>query len=209
MGVCNRSMFCCTLLQVHSSFAIILMGKRELVVLLGLSSWCLVIDVWLFLVVPWVCLQFVIVVFPDHTHLLHLVRSFTKVYVFGLERLVIHSTFLNIFIKPSNCDVILLQLCVGVSCLVLFLRRSYTYLCHFQFGNRFAEKKRAGCIAYNVCNFAIVCVCLMALSFAVIGGSVIVDFAGHIYLLLFVYFDTLRPSQHVSVMLGRITVYLG
>ena len=26
--------------------------------------------VWLFLVVPWVCLQFVIVVFPDHTHLI-------------------------------------------------------------------------------------------------------------------------------------------
>ena len=55
---------------VHSSFAIILMGKRELVALLSLSSWCLVIVMWLFLAVPWVCLQFVIVVFPDHTHLL-------------------------------------------------------------------------------------------------------------------------------------------
>ena len=51
-------------------FAIILMGKRELVALLGLYCWCLVIVVWLFLGVPWVCLQFVIVVFPDHTHLL-------------------------------------------------------------------------------------------------------------------------------------------
>ena len=66
--VCNWSMFCCTLLYVHSSFAIILMGKRELVALLSLSSWCLVIVVWLFLEVPRVCLQFVIVVFPDHTH---------------------------------------------------------------------------------------------------------------------------------------------
>ena len=28
--------------------------------------------VWLFLVVPWVCMRFVIVVFPDHTHLLFL-----------------------------------------------------------------------------------------------------------------------------------------
>ena len=37
-----------------------------LVALLSLSSWCLVIIVWLFLAVPWVCLQFVIVVFPDH-----------------------------------------------------------------------------------------------------------------------------------------------
>ena len=64
----NCSMFCCKLLYVYSSFAIILMGKRELVALLSLSSWCLVIVVWLFLAVPWVCLQFVIVVFPDHTH---------------------------------------------------------------------------------------------------------------------------------------------
>ena len=29
LGVCNCSMFCCTLLYVHSSFAIILMEKRE------------------------------------------------------------------------------------------------------------------------------------------------------------------------------------
>ena len=53
------------LLYVHSSFAILLMGKRELVALVSLSSWCLVIVVWLFFAVPWVCLQFVIVVFPD------------------------------------------------------------------------------------------------------------------------------------------------
>ena len=65
-------MCCCILLDVHSSFAIILMGKRELVALLKLSSKCLVIVVWLFLVVPWVCLQFVILVFPDYTHLLFL-----------------------------------------------------------------------------------------------------------------------------------------
>ena len=53
-------MFCCTLLDVHSSIAIILMGKRELVALLNLSSWCLV--------VPPGCLRFVIVVFPDQTY---------------------------------------------------------------------------------------------------------------------------------------------
>ena len=41
MGVRNCSMFCCTLLYAHSSIAIILMGKRELVALLDLSSWCL------------------------------------------------------------------------------------------------------------------------------------------------------------------------
>ena len=72
MGVCNCSMFCCTLLYVHSSIAIILMGKRELIALLNLSSWCLVMVERLFLAVPQGCLQFVIVVFPDHTHLLFL-----------------------------------------------------------------------------------------------------------------------------------------
>ena len=66
-------MFCCTLFYVHSSFAVILMGKRELVALLNLSSWCLVIVVWLILAVPWVCLQFVIMVFPDHTQFLLLI----------------------------------------------------------------------------------------------------------------------------------------
>ena len=45
MRVCNYSMFCYTLLHVNSSFAIIL--KRELDALLGLSSWCLVMVVWL------------------------------------------------------------------------------------------------------------------------------------------------------------------
>ena len=49
------------------------MGKRELVALLSLSSWCLVIVLWFFIAVPWVCLQFEIVVVPDHTHLLFLV----------------------------------------------------------------------------------------------------------------------------------------
>ena len=63
-------MFCCTLLYVHSSIAIILMGKRELIALLNLSSLCLVVVGRLFLAVPRGCLQFVIVVFPDHTHLL-------------------------------------------------------------------------------------------------------------------------------------------
>ena len=70
MGVFNCSMFCCTLLYVHFSIAIILMGKRELIALLNLSSWCLVMVERLFLTVPRGCLQFVIVVFPDHTYLL-------------------------------------------------------------------------------------------------------------------------------------------
>ena len=68
MGVCNCSMFCYMLLYVHSSIAIILMGKRELVALLNLSSWCLVMVERLCLAIPRGCLRFVIVVFPDHTH---------------------------------------------------------------------------------------------------------------------------------------------
>ena len=72
MGVCNCSMFCCTLLYVHSSIAIILIGKRELVALLNLSYWCLMIVWRLFLAVPRGCLRvfFMMVVFHDHTHLL-------------------------------------------------------------------------------------------------------------------------------------------
>ena len=66
------SLFCYALLCVHSSFAIILKRKRKLVALLLLSYRCIVtINVlWLFLTVPWVGLPYVIVVFPDHTHLL-------------------------------------------------------------------------------------------------------------------------------------------
>ena len=46
------------------------MGKRELIALLCMSSWCLVVVVWLFLTMPWVCLQFVIVVFSDQMPML-------------------------------------------------------------------------------------------------------------------------------------------
>ena len=63
-------MFCCTLLYVHYSIAIILMGKRELVAMLNLTSLCIVTVEWLFLAVTWGCLRFVIVVFPDYSHFL-------------------------------------------------------------------------------------------------------------------------------------------
>ena len=51
---------------VLSSFANILMWKRELVLIL--SFWCVVIVLWLFFAVPWVGLQCVVVVFPVRTH---------------------------------------------------------------------------------------------------------------------------------------------
>ena len=84
MGVCNCSMFCCTLLYVHSSIAIILKGKRELVALLNLSSWCLVMVEGLFLAMPWGCLRFVIVVFPDHTHLLFSKKTVNGVFYYNI-----------------------------------------------------------------------------------------------------------------------------
>ena len=61
--------------NVHSSIAIILMGKRELIALLNLFTWCLVMVERLFLAVPQGCLRFVIVVFPNHTHLLFFMAS--------------------------------------------------------------------------------------------------------------------------------------
>ena len=63
-----------------SSIAIILMGKRELIALLNLSSWCLVMVERFFLAVPRGSLQFVIVVFPDPTHLLFFAVLTTYLY---------------------------------------------------------------------------------------------------------------------------------
>ena len=44
-----------------------------------LSPWCLVMVERLILAVPWGCLRFVIVVFPDHTHLLFFIHQKTLV----------------------------------------------------------------------------------------------------------------------------------
>ena len=101
MGVCNCTMFCCTLLYVHSSIAIILMGKRELVILLNLSSWCLVMVELLFLAVPWCCLRFVIVVFSDHTHYF-LCAVFIK-----LNHLCLQTRVAALKITPNNCFYIM------------------------------------------------------------------------------------------------------
>ena len=57
-----------TILHIESTK--VKMGKRELIALLNLSFWCLVMVERLFLAVPMGYLQFVIVIFPDHTQLL-------------------------------------------------------------------------------------------------------------------------------------------
>ena len=79
--------------------AIILMGKREQTALLIFSSWCLVVVERLFLAVPQGCLQFVIVVFPDHTHLVFLGKSDKMP---GLPSTMILSLFCNEFKKFYN-----------------------------------------------------------------------------------------------------------
>ena len=114
-------MFCCTLLYVHSSIAIILMGKRELVVLLNLSSWCLMMIEWLFLAVPWGCLRFVIVAFLIKlTYYFSVSKElrFSEIYLTYhlFELSIINIVFLLtliINIKPScptkGCDVLSLK----------------------------------------------------------------------------------------------------
>ena len=71
VDVLSLSLFCYALLCAHSSFAIILKGKRKLVALLLLSYRCIVtINVlWLFIMAPWDGLLCVVALHPDHAHL--------------------------------------------------------------------------------------------------------------------------------------------
>ena len=89
-------MFCCTLLFVPSSFAIISMEKRELVALLSLSSWCLVIVVWPLFTMQRLCLLFVVVVFPDHTNYFGLIVAMENANNFS-EIVIPH-----FFLKKNN-----------------------------------------------------------------------------------------------------------
>ena len=64
-------LLCTTVYPFFFDFAIVLKRKRKLAALLLLSNRCIgtVNILWLFLMAPWVGLQWVIVVFPDQTHL--------------------------------------------------------------------------------------------------------------------------------------------
>ena len=90
------SLFCYALLCGHSSFAIILKRKRKLVALLlhVLSCRCIVtINVlWLFLTVPSVGLQCMIVVFPDH------ITYFLLVFEAGRMRFLRSQDTLSLFL---------------------------------------------------------------------------------------------------------------
>ena len=61
VGVCNCSMSCCTLFYFQQDRAD---------AMFSLYSYRLMIVVWHLFAMTWVYLQFVIVVIPDHTHLL-------------------------------------------------------------------------------------------------------------------------------------------
>ena len=98
-------MFCCTLLYVHSSIAIILMGKRELVALLNLCSWCLVMVERLFLAVPRGCLRFEIVVFPDHTHLLFFIIQNPPMCM--VKKMVVRNLMFSLY---NNCSAFIFYL---------------------------------------------------------------------------------------------------
>ena len=79
-----------------------------MIALLNLSSWFLVMVERLFLAVPRGCLQFVIVVFPDHTHLLFFPY-------FHLILLLFQSLGLCSFLV-SNCEFVTFPLVSWVRC---------------------------------------------------------------------------------------------
>ena len=75
VGVCGCYMFCCALLYVRSSVAVVLVGRGGgwLLCLVCLPG--VVVVGRVVLAVPRGCLRFVVVVFPDHAHLLFLVQT--------------------------------------------------------------------------------------------------------------------------------------
>ena len=151
MGVCNCSMFCCTLLYVRSSIAIILMGKRELVALLNLSSWCLVMVEQFFLGVIWGCLRFVIVVFPDHTYLLYFCRickklslslqsgTFVKIKytkIFTPERSIYQSLHLKFCLISQSCHFVK-KILFGTKLFHAYVQYVYIVKATYQIPNSF------------------------------------------------------------------------
>ena len=55
-------------------------GEEKVGCFTFLSFWCPVIVVWLFLAMPLFCLQFVIVVIPDHARLLFFYKEQSAMY---------------------------------------------------------------------------------------------------------------------------------
>ena len=94
-----------------------------MVSLLRLSCWCHVIIVWLFLTMPRVCLQFVIVVFRDHTHLLFLIECVHCFAHIGLIEMCYdfgNAGLIDMFLRDF-CDTYVLNMgrlgCLGITSL--------------------------------------------------------------------------------------------
>ena len=88
----------------------------------------------LFLVVPWGCLRFVIVVFPDHTHLLFSITLYyTQISeilgnvkrIYSLEDIYFFRQMPNVFIECSKKSVFLLIIPI-----LYFTTKSKIYLVH-------------------------------------------------------------------------------
>ena len=77
------------------------MGKRELVALLNLSSCCLMMVERLFLAVQRGCLPFVIVVFPDHTHLLFFITNKEYAVIISRSILIVNDIDVILWSKKS------------------------------------------------------------------------------------------------------------
>ena len=123
-------MFYCTLLCVSSSIAIILMEKRELVALLNLSSWRLLMVERLFLAVPQGCLWFVIVVFPDHTHLLFFYKKLSA--NVGMKTIKIKNKITRVRLY-NNVSVLQIHLVLHMwLCFFLYVSGTY-YKSHVSF----------------------------------------------------------------------------
>ena len=161
MGICNCFMFCCMLLYVHSSIAIILMGTRELVALLNLSSWCLVMVGWLFLAVPWGCLWFVIVVFPDHTRLLFLAQIHKKtrpIYLFYNE------------VQTTRAKIICAWACMLLS-VWLYISMFNVHAWFYKSGYLFT-RTHAFYRSFYQCLFMYLCICIHCLYVSISLSSV-------------------------------------
>ena len=84
---------------------------------------------WLFLAVPWGCLRFVIVVFPDHTHLLFLIycplfEGVLCLSLFCYALLCVRSSFAIILKRQRNLvalQVLSYRCIVTINVLWLFL----------------------------------------------------------------------------------------
>ena len=94
-------MFCCVLLCVHSSIAIILMGKRELVALLDFSSWCLMMVERLFLAVP----RGFLIILTNYFYMLNIKNSLVMIELLHYFIMQFYSRYQATTIKHNLCGL--------------------------------------------------------------------------------------------------------